>query len=257
PSIIAVTPNFKNAYTFNANLQIERQFGTNDSVMVGFVHTGARNQGFLRNMNLINPTSFLPDGRPVFSGAVNASTRLFPQFNNITLQDVGAIADYEALVATWRHNFSYGYAMNASYTWSHTIADAPDANSFEQNVAISDPTNRTRDRGNSTVNRPQALTLSAVLAPTWKGGNEVARRLLNDNKFTILGRASSGDVVNFTSNRNLTNDTVGVNRPLYIARNAGRGDAIYQFDGRYTRTFFKWHEHLEPKFFMEVNNIFN
>src|SRR5262249_52751805 len=154
-------------------------------------------------------------------------------------QDIGAIADYEALVATWQHRFSHGYSINASYTWSHTIADAPDANSFEQNLAISDPTNRTRDRGNSTINRPQALTFTSNLAPTFKSGNAVLRRIANDNRLTLLGRASSGDVVNFTSNRNLTNDTVGVNRPLFIARNAGRGDAIYQFDGRYTRTFFK------------------
>jgi hypothetical protein len=59
------------------------------------------------------------------------------------------------------------------------------------------------------------------------------------------------------SNRNLNNDTVAVNRPLYIARNAGRGIPIYQFDGRFTRTLFKYKERIEPKFFMEVNNIFN
>ncbi len=257
PSITTVTPNFKNAYTMNFNAQIERQLGSNESVMVGFIHTGARNQGYLRNLNLINPTSFLGDGRPVYSGAINASTRLYPQFNNITLQDIGANADYEALVATWQHRFSQGYSVNASYTWSHTIADAPDANSFEQNLAISDPTSRRRDRSNSTVNRPQALTFSTVLNPTLRGGNAALRRLVNDNKFSILGRASSGDVINFVSNRNLTGDTLGVNRPLYLARNAGRGLPIYQFDGRFTRTIFKIKERIEPKFFMEVNNIFN
>jgi hypothetical protein len=225
--------------------------------MVGFIHSGARNQGYLRNMNLINPTSVLADGRPVFSSAINASTRAYPQFGNITLQDIGAVADYEALVATYQHRFSQGYSVNASYTWSHTIADAPDANSFEQNAAIEDPTNRTRDRGNSTVNRPQSLNVSAVLSPTMRNGNAVLRRIVNDNKLSILGRASSGDVINFVSNRNLNNDTVAVNRPLYIARNAGRGIPIYQFDGRFTRTFFKYKERIEPKFFMEVNNIFN
>ena len=120
--------------------------------MVGFTHTGARNQGYLRNLNLTNPTGILADGRPVFSTSV--SSRVYPQFGNITLQDIGAIADYEALISQFKHQFAQGYTASVSYTWSHSISDAPDANSFEQNVAIEDPTNRRRDRGNSSVNRP-------------------------------------------------------------------------------------------------------
>ena len=174
PAITAVTPNFKNAYTQNANIQIERQLGKNDSLMVGYTHTGARNQGYLRNLNLTNPTSFLADGRPVFSTSV--SSRVYPQFGNITLQDVGAIADYEALITHYKHQFAQGYSASVSYTWSHSISDAPDANSFEQNNAIEDPTNRTRDRGNSSVNRPQAFTASLFIQPTFKPGNAVLNR---------------------------------------------------------------------------------
>ena len=32
---------------------------------------------------------------------------------------------------------------------------------------------------------------------------------------------------------------------------------VYQFDARYTRTFFKFWERLAPSFFIEANNIFN
>ena len=255
PAITAVTPNFKNAYTINANFQLERQLGKNESLMVGFIHTGARNQGYLRNLNLTNPTSFLADGRPVFSTSV--SSRVYPQFGNITLQDIGAIADYEALIAHYKHQFGTGYSASVSYTWSHSISDAPDANSFEQNVAIEDPFNRSRDRANSAVNRPQALTASFFLQPSVKGGNAVMRRLANDNQLTFLANVSSGDQFNYTSNRNLNNDTLAPSRPLYFARNLGRGAKVYQVDSRYTRTLFTWHEHLKPKFFAEVNNIFN
>ena len=255
PAITVVTPNFKNAYTLNANFQVERQLSSHESLMVGFIHTGARNQGYLRNLNLTNPTSFLADGRPVFSTSV--SSRVYPQFGNITMQDIGAIADYEALIAHFKHQFGQGYTASVSYTWSHSISDAPDANSFEQNVAIEDPTNRRRDRGNSSVNRPQALTASVFIQPTFKIGNSFLRRLANDNQLTFLGNISSGDEVNFTSSKNLNNDTLATSRPLYIARNLGRGANVYQIDSRYTRTLFTWHEHLQPKFFAEVNNIFN
>ncbi len=255
PAITAVTPNFKNAYTLNANVQVERQFTTHDSLMVGFTHTGARNQGYLRNLNLTNPTGKLADGRPVFSTSV--SSRLYPQFGNITLQDIGAIADYEALIAQYKHQFSQGLSASVSYTWSHSISDAPDANSFEQNVAIEDPTNRTRDRGNSSVNRPQALTGSFFIQPTFKVTNSFLNRLANDNQLTLLANVSSGDEVNFTSNKNLNNDTLATSRPLYFGRNLGRGANVYQFDSRYTRTLFTFHERFKPKFFAEVNNIFN
>ncbi len=255
PAITAVTPNFKNAYTLNANFQVERQLGNHDSLMVGFTHTSARNQGYLRNLNLTNPTGVLPDGRPVFSTSV--SSRVYPQFGNITLQDIGAIADYEALISQYKHQFSQGYTASVSYTWSHSISDAPDANSFEQNVAIEDPTNRRRDRGNSSVNRPQALTASIFIQPTFKVSNALLRRLANDNQLSFLANLSSGDEINFTSNRNLNNDTLATSRPLFIGRNVRRGANVYQIDSRYTRTIFTWHERFSPKFFAEVSNIFN
>ncbi len=46
-------------------------------------------------------------------------------------------------------------------------------------------------------------------------------------------------------------------RPLYIGRNTVRTPNVYQFDVRYTRTFFKLWERFQPKFFIEANNIFN
>ena len=267
--IIAVTPNYRNAYTIDSSFQIARQLTNNDSLTVGYVNTGARDLEFLRNMNLINPISYLADGRPVF-GPASPSTRLFPQFNNIVLQDVGAITDYNALVVNYQHRWAYGYQVSASYTWSHSISDAPDANSFEQNNVISDPTDRARDRGNSSVNRPQALTLTSVILPKFTLGNRVANWLANNNQLALLANLSSGDEQNIVANRVLNGDakagsgstsgsgaSTAATRPLFIGRNTLRGPSIYQVDARYTRTFFTLWEHLRPSFIAEANNIFN
>jgi hypothetical protein len=258
PSIITTTPNFKNAYTINSNVQIVRQLSANDALTVGYVRAVGRDLGFLRNMNLINPTSFLADGRPVYSSAINANTRLFPQFNAITLQDVGANSNYNAMVVNYNHRWT-GYSINASYTWSHSISDAPDANSFEQNLLIEDPTNRERDKGNSIVNRPNAFTVSSVIAPVFKLDNKLLRRLANDNQLTILGNISSGDQLNITANPNPLNGdpTSSAQRPLYLARNTFRGPNVFQVDARYTRTLFAIHERIRPKLLAEVNNITN
>ena len=260
-NIIATTPNFRNAYTMNSNIQVERELTHNDALTVGYTRTAARELGFLRNMNLINPTGYLADGRPVFSSAISAATRLYPQFNAITLQDVGAISEYNALIVHYQHRFSAGFLADASYTWSHTISDAPDANSFEQNSPIEDPTNRTRDRGNSLVNRPQALTLSTMFAPTFATmKNGFAKRLANGNQLTLLGNISSGDQQNITASAPspLNGDSSNtVQRPLFIGRDTVRGPNVYQIDARYTRTLFTVHERFRVKLLAEANNLFN
>jgi hypothetical protein len=259
PSIFAVTPGFKNAYAMNTSIQIERQISQNDKIILGYANTGARDLGYERDMNLINPTGTLPDGRPIFSTAVNASTRLYPQFNGITLQDVGAISNYNAMLVTYVHRSAKGYELNANYTWSHAISDAPDANSFEQSAVIENPFSRAYDRGNTLVNRPQAFNMSAVLAPTVAANNTWVRRLANGNQLTLLANLAVGDQQNETANLNLNNDPVGsaVQRPAYIGRDTLRTGNIYQVDMRYTRQLFRIREHIVPKFLAEANNVFN
>ncbi len=146
----------------------------NDALTVGYANTGGRNLEFLRNINLINPIRFLADGRPVY-GPAGPTTRANPLYNNIALQDIGNNSSYNALIVNYQHRFgARGLLVNASYTWSHSIDDAPEANTYDQgSIFISDPTNRNRDRGNSSINRPNAFTLSTVWAPVVKLDNRV------------------------------------------------------------------------------------
>jgi hypothetical protein len=48
-----------------------------------------------------------------------------------------------------------------------------------------------------------------------------------------------------------------VTRPLYVGRNSLRSPSVYQFDGRYTRTFPKLWDRVAPSFLLEANNLFN
>jgi len=259
PSITSVAPNFRNAYTLNFSLQVQQQLSKSDGLTLGYVHTAGRNLEYLRNMNLINPIGTLADGRPVFDSAVNASTRLFPQFNSITLQNSGANSNYDALVMNYTHRLSQGVELSASYTWSHSISNAPDANSFEQNLPIEDTTNINRDRGNTLSNRPQALTISAVLQPTTKISNSVLRHIVNGNMFAILANLSSGDQQNIVVNKALNGDPISasVTRPAFVGRNSVRAPNVYQVDLRYTRELANLWERVKPQFVFEANNLFN
>jgi hypothetical protein len=257
--VTTVTPNFKNAYAWNFSLQVSRQFTTNDALTVGFVNTAGRNLLWLHNSNLINPIGTLADGRPVFSTAINASTRANPAFNNVTLQDTGANSSYNALVVSYERRLAHGVQTSASYTYSHALSDAPDVNSFEQNLSVEDTTNRLRDRGNAYINHPHSFTASTIWSPSVKMENKFGHTLLNNNQFALLTVVASGDQQNITANANLTHDAkvTSVTRPLFIGRNTVRGPKVVQFDLRYTRTLSTLWERVKPQFFVEFNNIFN
>jgi hypothetical protein len=258
PTIYALTPNYRTPYTINSSIQITRQLTQNDALTVGYVNTQARELTYMRDMNLINPTSYLADGRPVYSAAVNAATRLYPQFNGIRLMDSGANANYNALIVNLSHRVSAGFSVSASYTWSHSLSDTAELWGYDQSTAIEDPTNRNRDYGNSIINRPNAFTMSAVFAPNYKLDNHVLNRLANGNQLTLLANISSGDEESIVTSTVLNNDPIGApQRPLGLGRDTVTTPAVYQVDMRYTRTLYSYRERLNVKFLAEANNVFN
>jgi hypothetical protein len=221
--------------------------------------TNGRNIQFERNMNLINPIGSLADGRPVFSTAVNASTRLYPQFNNITLQDVGSNSSYNALLASYQHRFSMGFSASANYTWGHSIDDAPEVSTYDCDGVIEDPTNRNRDRGNSCVDRPNSFNLLAVWEPKAPSTSGFTKSLIEGNQFVTTWNFLSGVPQNIVANTTLNNDTTtsGYTRPLFVGRDTARGPSTYQVDLRYSRGLGTWFDHIKPQLFAESNNLFN
>lgn len=257
PTPNALTSRFKNEYTWNINAQVEQQLAKNDALTVGYVMTNGRNLQFLRNSNLRGSTTSLADGRPIFSSAVNSNTRVDPRFNSIRLTDIGANSSYNALVVTYNHRLSTGLTTSASYTWGHAISDAPEANSYEFSVPVADPTNRKFDRGNSSINRPNSFTMSAVYQPDTHFENRYVNGIFANNNFAFLLNTSSGDQQNVTTSTVLNGDALATQRPLFTGRNSLRTPLIAQADLRYTRTFATFFERVQPKIFVEANNLLN
>ena len=262
-SIYALNPKFRNEYTWNANAQVAQQFGKSDSLTLGYIMTNGRNLQFLRNSNLINPIGVLADGRPIFSTAISAQTRATPvlsngnPLNNITYEDFGSNSSYDALTATYDHRVSAGLTTSASYTWSHSISNTPEGNSYEFSTPVEDTTNPLRDRGNSGVNRPNAFTASAVYQPATNFDNKYLNGALHGNELGLLVNASSGDEQIITTSTKLNGDALATSRPLFVGRNTVRTPPIYQFDMRFTRTLGTYFDHVQPKLIVEGNNILN
>ena len=256
-SIYALTPKFKNEYTWNANVQVAQQLAKNDSLTLGYIMTNGRNLQFLRNSNLINPTGVLADGRPIFNTTANASTRLYPQFNNITLIDTGSNSSYNALTSTFEHRMSAGLTASVSYTWSHAISNTPEGNTYEFSNVVEDPTNPLRDRGNSSINRPNSLTASVVYQPVAHFDSRIWNGLANGNNIAFLANMSSGDEQTITTSSKINGDALATSRPLFVGRNTVTTPPIYQYDARYTRSLGTYWERVTPKLIIEGNNILN
>jgi hypothetical protein len=238
------------------------KFSRHDTFMMGYIMTNGRNLQYLHNINPINPIGSLADGRPVFSTTANASTRMNTRFNQINQVESGANTSFNALLVNYVHNLSRGIQLNANYTWSHSISDAPEVNTFEFAPGVSfiqDTTNRKRDRSNSSVNHPSAFNLTAVMQPEFNLSKGFWNTLANDNMVALLANISSGDQQNLVTNVSLNGDSsvASVTRPLFVGRNSLRTPNVYQIDGRYTRTFPKLFERISPSFLLEANNIFN
>jgi outer membrane receptor protein involved in Fe transport len=256
-SVTTLSPNFKNEYTWNGNLQVAQQLGNNDSLTVGYVLTQGRNSEYLRNSNLINPTGYLADGRAVYSSSPSASTRANPNFNNITTIYSGSNSSYNALVASYQHRSALGLTVAANYTWSHSISNTPEGYTYEFSGSVSDPDNPKRDRGNSGVNRPNAFTLSTTYSPIAKFDSKILNGIVSNNLFAVLGNFASGDDQTITTSTHLNGDSTSTSRPLNVGRNTVRAPYVAQLDLRYTRQVATLWDRVKPSIFIEANNISN
>ena len=125
---------------------------------------------------------------------------------------------------------SAGLTASVSYTWSHAISNTPEGNTYEFSNAVEDPTNPLRDRGNSSINRPNALTASVVYQPVAHFDSRIWNGLANGNNIAFLANMSSGDEQTITTSSKINGDALATSRPLFVGRNTVTTPPIYQYD---------------------------
>jgi len=111
PSIYAVDRNgYRDAFTLLWNFDIQRQFGSN--IMVDIGYTGSKTTGLL--------AASMPN-QPTPGAAAIQSRRRFPQWGIINYWTPMAFSTYHGLTAKVDRRFSGGLFFLASYTWSKAI----------------------------------------------------------------------------------------------------------------------------------------
>jgi hypothetical protein len=258
-NIDTIAPDFENMYAIHTHLQIEQAITNNLSFAAGYVHSAGRQIAVYRNINLI-PLGYLADGRPLYGGSVNPATRYNPQFNNILIAESAGVSAYHALTLQVTRRFSRGLQLSANYTLSKATDDAPEQNLSTgafQNLRLTDPSNRSLDKGRSFADQRHTFVMSLVARPKLDFENKRLRYLFNNHQLSLITRATSGETFNIVSDSDINGDGItGLDRPVGIKRNAGTTPPQFNVDLRYSR-FVNFTERYKLEVFGEFTNVFN
>ena len=259
-SIETIATDFQNMYATHANVQIEQALTTDLSFTAGYIRSSGRHLPLYRNINRINPATSLADGRPIYSNAINANTRMDPRFNNILLAESVGNSNYNALTLQLNKRFSRGYQFSANYTLSKSTDDAPEQNLVATqvgNLVVQDPSNRKRDFGPSLADQRHTFVMSFVGRPEFNFASKGLRYLVNNNQFGIIATANSGERFNIIAATDINLDGfTGSDNPVGIGRNSGKTPKQLNLDLRYSR-IFNFTERYKLEAFGEFLNLFN
>jgi hypothetical protein len=252
-----VDPDFKVARSWQNNVQIEHALGDRYAVSVGGSYVRGNNLPVVTNINLINPIGTLPDGIPIFSTAVNPSTRLDPRYNVInSTQSIGE-STYKNMTLQFTRRSANGIGFDLAYTLGKSEDNAPITSSLsvQGDAGRVDVTNLDRDLGPNVLDQRHTFSGSVVATPQFERDG-AAGAILNNNVFGIAMQFASGIPVNLRSNRELNNDGTAADRPSGVPRNSLNLPARYNVDFRYSRRI-RISGAMAAEVIGEVKNVFN
>ena len=253
-----VDPDFRTARSWQNNVQIEKAVGSGYAIGIGASYVKFWNLPIITNINPINPTGTLSDGRPIFSTAVSAATRLDPRYNVINMVQAIGDGDHKAMTLQVTRRFSKGFQFDLAYTLGQSRDNAPVTSTLSVQGDVGGRTNLLDlefDRGPNILDQRHTFSGSIVAQPTFNVDG-VLGAILNHNQFGIALQFASGIPVNVRSNRELTNDNTSGDRPVGVTRNSLSLPARKNVDLRYSRKFPVWNT-VEMQFTAEVKNLFN
>jgi hypothetical protein len=233
-------------------------------VQVGYTFSKIGQLPVVTDVNLINPIGTLADGRPIYSTAVNATTRQDPRFNHIYMLQSPGTGHYNALSVMVQRRLSHGTTFNLSYTLAKGEDNAPLSQQFPGTSGLgvvsdqfrTDPTNLDRDKGPNLLDTRHNFNGSIVFQPSLHTGSGISDAILNNNQLGILIQMNSALPFNITSNRDLNNDGFSGDRPAFVPRNSMYLPARYNVDMRYSR-FVPFGHELRAEVIGELKNVFN
>ena len=246
------------AHTWQANAQVERAIGRDMTASISVMYAKGSSLPVVTNVNPTNPIGSLADGRPIFSTAANAATRVDPRFN--VIQQVQSIGDstFKSMTLQASRRLANGLTFNAQYVLGKGLDNTPLLTQLtvQSETGRSDPSNLDRDKGPNPLDIRHSFTGNVVYTTHNDSRNAVVRQLLSGNQIGVLLQFNSGLPTNILANRDLNGDSVNSDRPLTIARNSLYLPVRKNVDLRYTR-WIPLRGSVRAEVLAELKNAFN
>ncbi len=243
PSVTTIDPKIENAYTQQANLQIERELTASASLSVGYLHTRGLHLILSRNANVPR--------FPVSAGVPNQG-RPNPNFANMSRFESSGDSYYNGLTVSLNQRFRRWAGGRLSYTFSKAIDNTGNAFFFtpQDNFNLRD------DRGRSDNDQRHVLAVSGVLAAPETTSDGLWRRIVAGFQLSSIFRYGSALPFNITTGADRNLDTNVNDRPVGVSRNAGEGFDFASLDLRLSRRI-RFTERLGLEVIAEGFNVFN
>jgi hypothetical protein len=243
PSITTIDPNIDAAYSQQANLQIERELTPSTTVAIGFLHTRGLHLILSRNVNVPR--------FPASAGVPNLG-RPNPNFANISRFESSGDSYYNGLTMSFNRRFKSWAGWRVAYTFSKAIDNTGNAFFFtpQDNFNLRD------ERGLSDNDQRHVFTLSGTLAAPQISRDVIWQRIASGFQLGYIFRYGSALPFNILTGGDRNNDTNVNDRPVGLARNAGRGFDFAALDLRLSRRI-RFSEHAGLEIIAEGFNLLN
>ncbi len=254
PSTIrTVSPDFVNYYSWQTTVQLRHALSQDTSIEFAYVNAEGNDLPVAIDVNLINPEGQLADGRPIWSTAVNPSTRVNPAFNHVWQIESMAESSYKAFTARIRQRLTGGLQLNSFYTWARAEDNSILGGDYVVAATATGDTDFPSDF--TDIGRDFSFTPFHV-SHTW-----ITSGVWQLPSQTLIGfvlNVNSGLPLNLRSNRDVNKDGTSNNdRPVGVERNDRRLGWYKQLDARFSQFLTLGSERLRVEVFGEFTNLFN
>jgi hypothetical protein len=191
-----VTPN-----SWQWNVSVERELARNTTLELGYIGNTGVHLVSVADLNAVPQSNWLTSAFE--SGSTQNLLRPAGNFGTIAEFAKGGHSSYHSLQALFRSRLSNFSSFQASYTYSHSIADEEFDNSSGgiSEEAFIDPANPKFDKGNSSINRPQIFVANEVFyLPKFAKQSNFVQESVGGWEFNSIISVESGPSVGVFSN---------------------------------------------------------
>lgn len=221
-----MNPNMQNAYSTQANLEIEQQIGKKAAVSIGYQHVRGLHLIIQINQNV--PTC-------AASGS-NNGCRPNPNYANNSQYSPSADSRYDGLHLSFVQRPTTWSDFRLSYTYSKALDNVGEF--FFSSPLI--PSNIWQDYARSDDDQRHRFVLDGSLHTRLEKGSTLAQKLTNGFKLSAIMQYYSALPFNITTGSNTIQGTAA--RPtingVFISRNFGKGFNYLNLGTRLSRTFY-------------------